>query len=345
MIYVDIIGIIMGILKNPLVKGAIGAIGIITFLSLNVLFLTWLERKLIARVQIRYGPNRAGKFGLLQPIADGAKLITKEDIIPKKADKPVFILAPAVGFLFAVLPAVSIPLAGGLIVSDLNIGVLYIVAVASLSTIAIIMAGWGSNNKYTLLGGMRAVGQSLSYEIPLVLSIIGIIIFVGSLSMTEIVDAQKNIWFVFLQPIGFLVFFVAAIAEMGRIPFDLPESESELVAGFHTEYSGMRFALLLFAEYIHMVVAVALMVALFFGGWYLPVISTFISSMSGIVPVILEAGIFIVKMYIIIVILMWIRATLPRIKITQMIGIGWKVLIPIALLNILITSFVLVVLK
>ena len=191
------------------------------------------------------------------------------------------------------------------------------------------MAGWASNNKYTLLGAMRAVAQSISYEIPLVLSIIGVVALAGSLGMVAIANAQENVWFVFLQPLGFIVFFVAAIAEMGRIPFDLPESESELVAGFHTEYSGMKFALLLFAEYIHMVVVSAIMVVLFFGGWNIPFIT---------VPFILQTGIFILKVYIVIFLLMWIRSTLPRITIVQMTAIGWKVLIPLALLNILVTG-------
>ena len=323
----------IAILDNPLVfaliKGVAGVAGIISFVSLNVLFLVWLERKVIARLQVRYGPNRAGKFGLLQPIADTAKLFVKEDIIPEKADRAVFTFAPAVAFGAAILPVVAIPFASGLMVSDLNVGILYIIAVLSLGTIPVIMAGWGSNNKYTLLGAMRAVAQSISYEIPLVLSIIGVVAVTGSLSLVEITNAQENIWFVFLQPLGFIVFFIAAIAEMGRIPFDMPESESELVAGFHTEYSGMKFGLLLFAEYIHMVVASALMVILFFGGWNIPFVT---------VPFILQAGVLIVKMYVVILILMWIRGTLPRVTIPQMTAIGWKVLIPLALLNIMITG-------
>jgi NADH-quinone oxidoreductase subunit H len=337
-------------------RGVIGVLIIITFISLNVLFLTWLERKIIARIQVRYGPNRAGKFGLLQPIADTVKLLCKEDIIPTKADRAVFTLAPAVAFAAALLPVVAIPVGTGLVVSDLNIGILYIVAVSSLSTIALIMAGWGSNNKYALLGGMRAVAQSLSYEIPLVLSVIGVVALAGSLSMGEIVNAQSKTWlyifpawFIFLQPLGFMVFFIAAVAEMARIPFDLPESESELVAGFHTEYSGMKFALLLFAEYIHMVVAAALIVILFLGGWHLPFMYLVPTYLSSILPVmivkivvaLLQFTIFLAKMYIIIFILMWVRGTLPRIKITQMLSIGWKALIPLALLNIGITGIVL----
>jgi NADH-quinone oxidoreductase subunit H len=323
-----------------LIKGIAGVTALITFVSLNVLFLTWMERKVIARVQVRYGPNRCFKFGLLQPLADAIKLLTKEDIIPSKADRMVFTFAPAAAFAAAVLPTVAIPFGKDLIVSALNIGILYIVAVSSLSIIPILMAGWGSNNKYTLLGGMRAAAQSLSYEIPLVLSIIGVVAIAGSLDTVKIVNAQEKIWFVFLQPIGFIVFFLAAIAEMARIPFDLPESESELVAGFHTEYSGMKFALLLFAEYIHMVVASALIVILFLGGWNFPLIYSI--PLPYVAHVILSFGIFVAKMYFVIFILMWIRGTLPRVKITQMLDIGWKTLIPLALLNIAIVGFMLV---
>jgi len=321
------------ILDNPLVlalvKGIVGVIILISFISLNVLFLTWYERKVIARIQVRYGPNRAGKFGLLQPLADTAKLLAKEDIVPEKADRAVFTFAPATAFAVALLPTMAIPFASGLIVSDLNIGILYIIAVSSLATIPVIMGGWGSNNKYTLLGGMRTIAQSISYEIPFVLSIIGVVALAGSLSMVQIINAQTNIWYVFLQPLGFVVFFIAMIAETSRIPFDLPESESELVAGFHTEYSGMKFAMFLFAEYIHMVVASALLVILFFGGWNIPFIT---------LPVIAQAVVFIGKMYVVMTVMIWIRGTLPRITIVQMTSIGWKVLIPLALLNIMITG-------
>jgi NADH-quinone oxidoreductase subunit H len=258
-----------------------------------------------------------------------------------KADRAVFTIAPAAAFAVAMLPTVAIPFGNGLIVSDLNIGILYIVAVSSLATLPVIMAGWASNNKYTLLGGMRAVAQSLSYEIPLVLSIIGVVALAGSLSMVQIVNAQAKVWYILLQPLGFIVFFIAAIAEMARIPFDLPESESELVAGFHTEYSGMKFALLLFAEYIHMVVASALMVILFLGGWHLPLVSSIIAGLPFIVSSVVQFGIFIAKMYVVIFVLMWIRSTLPRVKITNMLDIGWKALIPLALLNIAVTGVVL----
>ncbi len=328
-------------------KALVGVVAVILFLSLNVLFLTWLERKVIARIHVRYGPNRAGPFGLLQPIADMLKLLTKEDIVPEKADRLVFNLAPVMAFLFALLPAVTIGIGSGLIAADLPAGVLYIAAVSSLSTIAVLMAAWGSNNKYSLLGGMRTAAQSLSYEIPLVLSMLGIVAIVGSLSTQDIVEAQSSAWFgiipkwfIFYQPLAFIVFLSAVVAEMGRIPFDLPESESELVAGFHTEYSGMKFAMFMFAEYIHFVVGSALLVTLFLGGWYLPVISPLAENL-GVLKYLVQVAIFVAKMYVVIFFLMWVRGTLTRTKVNDMLGFGWKGLLPLALLNVVVTGVVL----
>lgn len=333
--------------EKGIVRGYIGVIAAITFVSLNVLLLTWLERKVIARIHVRYGPNRAGPFGILQPIADMLKLFTKEDIVPRASDKLVYNTAPWLAFLFALLPFAAIGLASGLIASDISLGVLYIAAVSSLSTIAVLMAGWGSNNKYSLLGAMRTAAQSLSYEMPLVLSMVGVVAIVGSLSTQDIVAAQAESWlgvvpkwFIFYQPLAFIVFFTAVVAEMGRIPFDLPESESELVAGFHTEYSGMKFAMFMFAEYIHFVVGSALVVILFLGGWHLPVISGLVAGL-GAVKYIVQVSIFIAKMYIVIFILMWIRGTLTRTKVNNVLSFGWKGLLPLALVNIVITGVLL----
>lgn len=333
--------------ERGLIRGVIGVVVALVFLSLNVMFLTWMERKVIARIHVRYGPNRAGPFGLLQPVADMLKLLTKEDIVPEKADKPVYNLAPWLAFLFALLPAAAISIATGLVASNINLGVLYIASVASLSTIAVLMAGWASNNKYSLLGAMRTAAQSLSYEMPLVLSMIGIVAIVGSLRTQDIVLAQSQTWFgiipkwfIFYQPLAFVVFFIAVVAEMGRIPFDLPESESELVAGFHTEYSGMKFAMFMFAEYIHFIVGCAMIVTLFFGGWHLPVISEIIKDM-GYLRYLIEAGIFVAKIYVFIFILMWVRGTLTRTKVNDVLSFGWKGLLPLALLNVVITGVVL----
>lgn len=333
--------------ENGLIRGIVGVIATLLFVSLNVLFLIWLERKIIARIHVRYGPNRAGRYGMLQPIADMIKLLTKEGIVPKDADKITYNTAPWVAFLFALLPAAAIGIATGLISTNISVGLLYIVAVSSLSTIAVIMAGWGSNNKYSLLGAMRTAAQSLSYEMPLVLSMIGIVAIVGSLNTQNIVAAQSHAWlgiipkwFIFYQPLAFVVFFSAVIAEMGRIPFDLQESESELVAGFHTEYGGMKFAMFMFAEYTHLVVGSALVVTLFFGGWYLPVVSGIFANM-GYINYIVQIAIFVAKMYVIIFILIWIRGTLTRTRINKMLSFGWKTLLPLALINIVITGVIL----
>ncbi|MFQ5975912.1 MAG: NADH-quinone oxidoreductase subunit NuoH [Candidatus Hydrothermarchaeales archaeon] len=317
------------IFEIPLVRGIVGGLLLATVIALSVLFLTWVERKIIARIQVRYGPNRAGKFGLLQPIADAVKLLTKEDIIPEAADKAVFWATPIIAFAVAFLAWVTIPFTGSLVVSNLNIGVLYVLAVSSLAPIAVIMAGWAPNNKYNLLGGMRYAAHMISYEVPLVLSMMGVVAITRSLNLIEIVEAQTSSWFIFLQPLGFVVFFAAAVAEMGRIPFDLFEAEGELVAGWNTEFAGIKFSLLLFAEYIHMLVDSALIVILFLGGWLGP----------ALFPPLFW---FLLKMTLIILFLMWVRGTLPRIRIDQLLNFGWKLLLPLALVNIGVTGVILV---
>lgn len=332
---------------HPLTLGFMGVLAVIVFASLNVLFLVWLERKVIARIQVRYGPNRTGPFGLLQPLADTIKLFTKEDIIPAKADRLVYTLAATLAFSISILPAAAVGIGAGIIpIPAFGLGVLYIMATASLATIPVLMAGWASNNKFSLLAAMRTAGQSLSYEMPLVLSLVGVVAIVGSMATEEIVAYQAgNLlgfiprWMIILQPLAFIVFFTAVIAEIGRIPFDLPESESELVAGFHTEYSGMKFALLLFAEYIHLVVGSALVVTFFLGGWTLPFIQPILDNF-GILGRLIGVGVFIGKMYIIILILMWIRGTLMRTRIDQLLQFGWKILLPLALVNIVVTGLI-----
>ncbi|MEK6978247.1 MAG: NADH-quinone oxidoreductase subunit NuoH [Candidatus Hydrothermarchaeota archaeon] len=311
-------------LAMPLVRGVVGATILIASISLALLFLIWLERKLIARLQQRYGPNRAGKFGILQIIADGIKLLTKEDIVPAAADRWVFNAAPVLGFGIAFLAFVAIPFGEGLIVSDLNIGILYIMAVSSLAVVPVIMAGWAPNNKYNLLGGMRSAAQMISYEVPLTLSIVGVVMMAGSLSTVAIVEAQKRLWFIVPQILGFIVFLVAAFAESARLPFDLPEAESELVQGWTTEYSGMKFAMLLFAEYIHSILAALLVTVLFLGGWNGPILPPTVW--------------FLLKAFVVLLFFMWMRASVPRVRIDQLLNIGWKVLIPLALLNIVITG-------
>lgn len=296
------------------------------FVSVTVLFLIWLERKISAHIQSRLGPMRVGGWhGWAQTIADMIKLLLKEDVIPVNADKWVHRLAPVVVFVPIFICLAVIPFGRGLIVADLNVGLLFIFAICSLPVFGIIMAGWGSNNKYALMGGVRAAAQMISYEIPLVLSTLGVIMLAGSLKMTDIVNSQAKTWFVFIQPIGFAVYLIASFAEVFRIPFDIPEAESELVAGFHTEYSGLKFAFFFLAEYTKMFLVAMVAVTLFLGGWMGPILPG---------PVW-----FLGKTYAIVFVFMWARWTLPRLRVDRLMDFGWKVLLPFAFLNIIITSF------
>ncbi|MFH1773950.1 MAG: NADH-quinone oxidoreductase subunit NuoH [Methanobacteriota archaeon] len=313
------------LLQNPFIRGIVGAAVLAASISIALLFLIWLERKLIGRLQNRYGPNRVGKFGILQIVVDGIKLLTKEDIIPKKANRAVFTAAPILGFAIAFLPFAAIPFSESLVVSNINIGILYILAVSSLAVVPTVMAGWSANNKYSLLGGMRAAAMMISYEVPAALAVVGVVMLAGSLNMVEIVKAQEKIWFVIPQILGFSVFITAAFVEAARLPFDLSEAESELVQGWTTEYSGMKFAMLLFAEYIHSILASLLIVILFLGGWHGPILP--------------PAAWLLLKTFAVMLLLMWMRATVPRVRIDQLLNIGWKVLIPIALLNIALTGY------
>ena len=287
----------------------------------------YLERRIIAKMQDRIGPNRVGPFGLLQPIADVLKLLSKEDIIPARADKPLFILAPILVVGASLMVWVTIPWAPGLVPADLNVGVLFVIAMGGLPVLGVIMAGWGSYNKYALLGGMRAAAQLMSYEIPGILGALVPVMLAGSMSLTEIVRAQQDgAWFLFYFPIGplaFLLFVIAGVAESNRTPFDLIEAESELAAGFHTEYSGMRFALFFLAEYANTFAISAMATILFLGGWsgldFLPV-PHFVW--------------FVLKMYVMVFVFIWIRATLPRLRYDQLMHFAWKRMLPLALLNI-----------
>jgi NADH-quinone oxidoreductase subunit H len=319
---------------------------VMAFALLTIMFLTWMERKVVAMVQARYGPMVTGPRGLLQPVMDGIKLIGKEDIIPAKADRWVFTLAPFIIFIPALLVFIPLPFGESLIISDLNVGLLYIIAVSAVSPIAILLAGWASNNKYSLMGAVRAVAQDISYTIPLALSAIAVVLFTGSLSTVDIVTAQNGTWFgfipkwfIFLQPLGFLLFLIASIAEMGRIPFDFQESEQELVAGFFTEYSGMKFAMFFLAEYAHLFSVSAIVVTLFLGGWSMP----FLNLIPPVLVPLVSLGIFLVKTYAIIFFAMWLRDTVPRVRIDQLLNLGWKIMIPLALLNLLVTSFFLTI--
>ena len=307
-----------------LIMIVVGVSVVVIFAMLTMMFLTWLERKIIGRIQDRLGPNRVGPLGLLQPVADMVKLFTKEFIIPRNADKVIYYLAPVIFVIPAFLVFAVIPFSSDAIIADLNIGWLYIVAIGSTSTIALLMAGWSSNNKYALLGGMRAVAQFVSYEIPQVLSVVGILLLVGSLRMGDIVRAQGTIWFVLLQPVAFIMFLLATISEINRTPFDLPEAESEIIAGYHTEYGAIGFALYSLAEFINMFAASALAATIFFGGWQGPLLPGWLW--------------FLLKSYLMVVVMIWLRGTLPRLRVDQLMNFAWKVLVPLALVNLTLTG-------
>jgi len=302
---------------------AIFTVVIAAFILVMFLVFTWFERRALGIMQARLGPNRAGPFGLLQPVADGLKVLLKEDIVPAKGDKVVHWLAPVVAFVPVMMVFAVVPFQGGALLADLNIGILYIVAISSVTTVGIFMAGWASNNKYSLLGAMRQIASVVSYEIPVVLSLVGVILLAGSLSLQQIVMAQ-DIPFILLQPLGFLLFFIGALAEINRTPFDLTEADSEIVAGYNIEYSGMKWGLFFLAEYGEALAISAIVTTLFLGGWRGPVLPDWLW--------------FLVKVGIVFFVMVWIRTTIPRVRIDQLMALAWKFLFPLALLNLLITA-------
>ncbi len=311
---------------------------ILVVVLLLAAYLVWVERKFLARLQVRYGPNRAGHYGLLQPIADALKMLAKEDLIPTAADRTIFLLAPAVVAITALLMFAVVPLGADLtlfgrkvplLISDLNVGLLYVFALSSLGVYGVALGGWASNSKFALLGGIRGAAQMISYELALGLSLVPVVMLAGSFSLREIVAAQARYPFILVQPVAFAVFFISAMAESKRIPFDLPEAENELGAGFHTEYSGMRFGLFFLGEYVHMQVLGALTAVFFLGGWRGPFLPP---------PLWL-----LLKMLLVALVMIWIRGTLPRLRHDQLMALGWKVLIPLTLANILATGAVILV--
>lgn len=287
-------------------------------------WLIWFERRLLALWQDRYGPNRVGPFGLLQVVADGVKIFMKEDWVPPFADKPVFILAPAIIMVTVLMSFAVLPVAPGIIISDLNIGLLFVLAMSSLGVYSVVLAGWSSNNKYSLLGGLRAAAQMVSYEVFMGLSLMGVVLLAGSFSLSAIVEAQREIWFVIPQFLGFVLFLIAGLAEMRRTPFDLPEAESELVAGYHSEYSGMKFGMFFVGEYLGVTLISALITVLFFGGWLGPVLP----------PIVW----FLLKTCFFISFFILLRASLPRPRFDQLMSWGWKVMLPLALANLVVTG-------
>jgi NADH-quinone oxidoreductase subunit H len=302
-------------------------IAVVLFVVLNLAAgLIWVERRLLALWQDRYGPNRVGPFGLGQILADSVKLFTKEDWTPPFADKPVFILAPAIIVATALVSFAVVPFAPGFVVADLDIGVLFLLAMSSLGVYSVVLAGWASNNKYSLLGGIRAAAQMLSYEVFMGLSLLGVVILAGSFRLTQIVEAQRGLWFVVPQFLGFVLFLIAGVAETRRLPFDLPEAEGELIAGFHSEYSGMKFGMFFVGEYIGVILISATITLLFFGGWLGPVLPPPIW--------------FAVKTMFFICLFILLRAGLPRPRFDQLMSWGWKVMLPLALVNLLVTGAV-----
>jgi NADH-quinone oxidoreductase subunit H len=308
-------------------------------------YMTYFERKLAAWIQDRVGPDRAGPFGILQPIADGVKMFLKEDFIPAKADKWLFIIGPGIAMFTALITSAVIPwgpklhLFGRditLQVADINIGILYVFGVISIGVYGIMIGGWASNNKYSLYGAIRASSQMISYELAMGVSAITIVLLSGSLSLNDIVAQQSGVWNIVYQPIAFLIFFICALAELNRAPFDLPECESELVGGYHIEYSSMKLGLYLFAEYTSMFVSSAIMSILFFGGYNFPGMSHF----SGNTLAILGIAAFAIKIFIFIFVIMWIRWTIPRFRFDQLMHLGWKSLLPLSLINLLVTGLV-----
>ncbi len=325
---------------EPLVKSVVVIVALLTAFA----YLTLVERYVVAKIQSRIGPNRVGAIGpiaVLQPIADAIKMIFKEDIWPSQADKITYTIAPGIAVATALLAWAVIPLnppttiAGYTIqfqIADVNVGLLFLLAVGSLGVYGIVLGGWGSNNKYSMFGALRSTAQMISYEVSLGLALVGVLMISGSLSLVDIVDKQSTIWNVFLQPIGFVIYFVAATAEINRLPFDLPEAETELVAGYQTEYASLKFALFYMAEYINMTTVCAIAATMFLGGYQGP---------FGILP-----GVhwLIIKMAFFIFVLMWVRGTFPRFRYDQLMRFGWKVLLPLALANIFVTAVVIVLL-
>ena len=326
-----IAGIILLIIKLVVVLGVL--LGIAMYLVLA-------ERKLLARLQVRLGPNRAGKFGILQPLADVIKLLTKEDTVPAEADRFIFLFASAIIALTTLLLFAVVPFGESLtfrdrmiplVVADLDVGLLFLFALFALGVYSVALGGWSSNSKYSLIGGLRGAAQMISYELPLVLSLVPIIMLAGSFSLVDMVKAQARYPFILVQPVSFLLFFFSAAAEIKRIPFDLPEAENELVAGYHTEYSGMRFGLFFLGEYISLIVLGSLVTVFFLGGWRGP----FFPPLAW----------FALKVLAVVFVMIWMRATLPRLRYDQLMKLGWKVLIPVALLNIVLTGMVMLAIK
>ena len=301
------------------------ALSLLTILSVVVLSLTWVERKALARIQQRMGPMRVGPYGLLQPIADGLKLLIKEDIMPAWVDRPIYWLAPLVVFVPSFIVWLAVPFSSDLVLRDMDLGLLFVLAMSTLSIIGLIMAGWGSANKYGIIGGLRSAAQLISYEIPLIVIAITIAMMAGTLNLTDIATGQGNTWYVLLQPLALVIFLLAGLAEVGRSPFDIFQAESEVVGGPFIEYSGAHWSIFFLGEYINTFLVAALLTIFFLGGW------------SG--PLLPELAWFLIKCYSVILVMFWLRGTLPRLRIDQLMAFGWQGLVPLSFLNFLMVAF------
>jgi NADH-quinone oxidoreductase subunit H len=322
----------------PVIK----AVVVVLALLIGGAYMTLGERKICARFQVRYGPNRAGPFGMFQPLADAVKAIFKEEIVPSHVDKVIYVMGPGISFAavlitFAVIPfGPEVDLFGrqvGLWVGDVNVGLLYLMAIAGLGGYGIVLGGWSSNNKYSLLGALRAAAQMISYELPLGLALVSVVLIVGSLNLRQIVDFQGGWPLIVLQPVGFLIFLVAILAESNRSPFDLPETENELVSGFMTEYGGIKFALYFIAEYTAMVVNSAIVVTVFLGGWKWPAVISDLHPLAGV-------ALFLAKVLFVLFLFVWIRASTPRVRYDKFMRFCWKFMVPLALVNLAVTAAV-----
>lgn len=324
----------LAIALEVLIKGIV----VISLLMLAAAYMTFLERVIMARMQLRLGPNRVGPLGLLQPIADGIKLLCKERFQPANIDQFVYWLAPAISLFTALFAFVLIPVGGtvhlfghdiSLRIADVNAGIVFLLAFSSLAVYGVVLAGWASNDRYSMLGGLRGTAQMISYEIPMGISLLTVILSAGTLSLTEIVEAQRSHWFIWTNPVSFIIYLITAFAETNRAPFDMPEAEQELTGGYHTEYGGMKFAVFFMAEYVNILAVSAIAITLFFGGWLGP----------GNIPVLW----FLVKLALFVFFFMWVRATMARFRYDQLMSFGWKVLTPFAIVNLIITAYLVLV--
>ncbi len=317
-------------------------LGVALFMLLNSAAITvYAERRIAGFIQNRVGPNRVGPFGLFQPLADVVKLLLKEDVTPTAGNRFLHTFAPMIPVVTALMTIAVIPFGEGLYATDINAGVLYLLAVASLGVYGVTLAGWASNSKYSLLGGLRAAAQMISYELPLGMAVASVVIFVGSLSVVDVAVAQETWWFVFLNPLGAIIFIIAAFAESNRTPFDLVEAEQELVGGFHTEYSSMKFGMFFLAEYMHVVINSMLMVTFFFGSYHLPFAGYWLPELSPVTKGILDVLVFTAKTAFFVFVFIWVRWTIPRFKFNQVMKLGWSRLLPLSIINFIVIAAIL----